>query len=234
MSTRVSPPRRSPPSHPPQSTAPQTPIGTAASRFLAPVRLSEAEKRRLIKAMVDQHIGDLPSCALFTGAAEYEVGTFHRYARLETAPAPAPETPPPTTDFSALKTAADHLLGTLEQTPGPEPSTEGQPENPWTLARLRRLRCELNRLVKACNLPVQAPGPAKPVAISPAEPVADVSSTRRFVRSLARTFGECFDQAPTLAPDSPFRRALALLTTATGIRLGSLELPSPSQPQGIG
>lgn len=231
MNSRV---QSSPPLHEgrsPQPAAPQSPSTSAASRFLAPLRLSAAQKRTLIKAMVDQQIGDLPSCQLFTGAAEYELGTFHRYARLESVPAPAQETPPPALDLSALESAATRLLGSLEQGAGPEPASDASPEKPWTLARLRRLRCELYRLVKACDLPAEPKRPTLPLLATSAEPVADAGSTRRFVRSLARTFGECFDETPTLAPDGPFRRALELLTTATGVRLGSLDLSAASTVQ---
>ncbi len=207
----------------PHAAVPQSPSAGTASRFLAPVRLSDAQKRALIKAMVDQEVGDPPSCQLFTGAAEYELGTFHRYARLETAPALQAEVEPPAPDLSALKIAADRLLGTLEQAPDLSPSPETTPENPWTLARARRLRCELHRLVKACGLPAPPARSVVALRTTPAEPVADAGSTRRFVRSLARTFSECFEEPPTLTPGSPFRRALELLARATDLRLGSLD-----------
>jgi hypothetical protein len=198
-----------------------------------PLRLSEAQKRSLIRAMVEQQIGDLSNCQLFTGAAEYEVGTFNRYARLETAPAPLAEALSAGPDFSALGTAADQLLGTLDKAPDVPVANEEGAENPWTLVRSRRLRCELHRLVRACHQPVPPPKPTPKPAVT-GEPLVDAGSTRRFVRSLARTFGECFDQPATLDPGSPFRRALELITTATGIRLGALDTPALAGPQGLG
>lgn len=224
-------PQPAPLPHPP-ANAPG-PAGTG-SHFLSPVRLSQAQKRALVQALAEQDIGDIPSCQLFAGAAEYELGTYHRYARLESAPAPEPAAPPVPPSLGALKTAASALLGTLEKAPCAEAVADVSLGSTWTDARQRRLCCEVYRLFKACDLPVEPPKPARPLAAVPSEPVADPSSTRRFVRSLARTFGECFEVAPTLAPGSPFRRALELVTATAGIRLGSLEAPALSGNAGLG
>lgn len=201
----------------------------SGSRFLEPLRLTEAQKRTMIRELGNQRIGDQESCQLFTGAVEYQLGTFHHYARLEEVPAPTAGPRQATPTLAGVKQAADALLGSLDRIP-PErvPELAEAVEEAWRAAWIRRLRCELHRLAKACDQPAAPP----PVEATVKLPAADAATTRRFVRSMARTFEECFEQQASLTSGSAFRIALDLLTSAAGIRLGSLDTLAGKGPEG--
>ena len=213
-------PRELKPKEPkPKAKAPET----ERSRFVEPLRLTNAQKQAIVQALKEAHIGDYESRHLYAGAAEYELAAFQQYARFEEVAVPTAPEHRSETSLSGLKLAADELIGQIAQTAADRVAALEQrssvPDRPLRPGWVTQLRCELLRIARACEHPHEIDQPATTACVWRADPV----STRRFVQSAVRTFEECFDRKAGIEPGSPFRFALDLVTSTAGIRLADLD-----------
>lgn len=208
----------------PQEPKPKAkPLQTERSRFVEPLRLTNAQKQAIVQALKEAQIGDYESRHLYAGAAEYELAAFQQYAHFEAVTVPTAPEHRSETSLSGLKTVADELIGQLAQTAAERVAALEQraatPDRQLRPGWITQLRCELFRLAKACEHPQEIAQPETTACVWRADPV----STRRFVQSAARTFEECFDRKAGVGPGSPFRFALDLVTSTAGIRLADLD-----------
>ena len=190
------------------------PADTKGRHFVEPWRLDEARKKAIVHALEQRNIGDLESRRLFAGALEYQLATYRELAAAEP---PAPQPPPPA-DTAALDTLAERageLARLLAEIP-----PEQEPELLRTLAQqdemgrdyapryLDILHTEASRLAEASALL------ATGLRATPPATTSDEPSPALLVllRSLALVFEECFEQAPSPAPQGPFAGALKVIS----------------------
>jgi hypothetical protein len=185
------------------------------AQFMKPHLFGEAQREDILRSLTRMRVGDEEGRRIFVFALEYELAQFEAQreqtdeeavtaAALQASPAVAP-----------VGKAAGALLGALQNlTPDAEALllealAEGDSfRRRHDAAYLEALRSELHRLRDAADVEVAAAAPPEP-SLTAAE--------RRFLKTLAKAYHDCFETPATADPKGPFARMIAKLLPPLGI-----------------
>ena len=180
-------------------------------RFVNPVRLGEADRKRLIQLLEKRGIGDVEGRALFVAAMEYDLAECREAvpgegaSRTEEAALPAEirET------ASALAQQLQRLAGEAQQQFLHHLRESDPFQRTYGPEYLQALGIELKRLGEAA----QHFSRAKPKKAQPSE------AAGRFIRRAAAAYRDCFEAEPAVGRGSDFIAALRAVASVTGISI---------------
>jgi hypothetical protein len=184
------------------------------TQFMKPHLFDEDQRDAVQRILAELGIGDEEGRRIFVYALEYEVAQYEAQQANEP-PTPAQaEAAPASGVFAEVAAAAETLRERLRELSTAERQRLGEALTQTDrLARAHgeayfaALQAELKHLLAAGER-MELPPPAPP---------ALAGAKRRFVAMLAKAYKDCFEEAPSAAPDGAFFRLLQALARELGI-----------------